>query len=1557
MALLAASGATAAQAAPGAIPPGTPHACVGLNVYNASSATRTLCHVRTISLSAITERADGGHDYHYEVGGSPITIASPPPGFNAVTASQSEREAYGIPREPAITETEAHARWEQEIHNFHPSAPPQALYMPVRPAGATSSLALTSELTPASAPLEGGGGGSLTKTTHGGCSSCWAGYVDTGKLSGGIEAPPFQAAGIMYKEPQRLDDCEGDDASPWVGLGGAEGTEPLDQAGTELGKGFAIAEHQAWIENYEEPVEKEDEPIPMPFFATPGADFQVVVAHGLHNEYSVDFWNAATQQAYGPVTRSSRKTYDGSSAEYIMEREGETPLADFGKWEVAEAWAQQSGAGPWDFQHHAETIYAGKRRVASTSGLYSQESGREFYVNWEGYSESNTCTPEDSAPTVATEPATEVKRASAVLHGSVDPNNGETHYYFQYGTTTSYGNKIPVEPQDIGGGTTPISVENTVTSLNPDTIYHYRLVASNKGGTSYGPDQTFTTETEQWELNGSRSSIRDPDTGSEWVFSATGSGEIAEWSKTASSGWSESRLSGGAAIAQGTSPQVVRNPNNGFMAVYYVAQNGQIWNYNTNEPGGTSGWTSYELSGHRTNVAAGTSPSVVLNPSNDDTSVYYVGENKQIWVQQWSAENSWTGYELSGKRTNVAANTSPSVAYNPSNNTTSVYYVGENKQIWVQRWSAENSWTGYELSGGGAPAKAGTSPSCVYNTTTGFTAVYYVGPHGQMWNYNWTAATSWTAYALSGGGAPAAVGASPSVTYAPSNGTTNVYYVGFNAPMWDYNWTSERSWTASALDQTPKNEYEQSELTSSRSAIRERATGSEWVFSATGSGEIIEWSKTASSGWSESRLSGGAAIAQGTTPQVVRNPTNGFMALYYVAQNGQIWNYNTYEYTGTSGWTSYELSGKRTNVAAGTSPSVVYNRNNNTTSVYYVGENKQIWVQQWSAENSWTGYELSGKRTNVAAGTSPSVVYNRNNNTTSVYYVGENKQIWVQQWSAENSWIGYELSGKRTNVAAGTSPSVVYSPGNNTTSVYYVGENKQIWVQQWSAENSWTGYELSGKRTNVAAGTSPSVVYIPGNGDTSVYYVGENAQIWVQQWSAENSWTGYELSGGGAPAVAGASPSAIYEPKTGATSVYYVATTAPTWRFNWTLETSWTAKALPYSPPYPLTEAATEVTATQGKLKGKVNPDGAETKYYFEYGMTTSYGSKTAEASAGSGTSDVEESKVITGLTASTTYHFRLVATNSHGTTDGEDHTFTTPSGLSSYTQTIDSSNSLNGVSCVPSTTDCVASDSKGKAFYATNVSATSSATWTTWKGPVESASEAVDCATSSLCLLADGGNLYYATSLGGTWTEAFAPAYSVDAISCASSSFCVEGQSGAGYFRYATNPASTSWTLESQGSASMNGVSCLSSSFCAIVSNAGDVYVADTTSQIESSSWTATDVDGSSALHGVACASTTSCLAVDGAGNVLKLAISEGKATATKQDIDGTNDLTAIACSGSSTCAAVDSTGNIFIATNGGTSWTKEDNTGTDLTSVFCASTSLCAAVDTTGKVTSFKP
>ena len=98
-------------------------------------------------------------------------------------------------------------------------------------------------------------------------------------------------------------------------------------------------------------------------------------------------------------------------------------------------------------------------------------------------------------------------------------------------------------------------------------------------------------------------------------------------------------------------------------------------------------------------------------------------------------------------------------------------------------------------------------------------------------------------------------------------------------------------------------------------------------------------------------------------------------------------------------------------------------------------------------------------------------------------------------------------------------------------------------------------------------------------------------------------------------------------------------------------------------PPETDTSAATDVTETGAVLNGNINPLGLPTSYHFEYGETTAYGSRiplTIEATAGSGRVVKSFSRTITGLNPGTTYHFRLVATNSLGTTEGPDRTFTT---------------------------------------------------------------------------------------------------------------------------------------------------------------------------------------------------------------------------------------------------------------------------------------------------------
>jgi hypothetical protein len=96
------------------------------------------------------------------------------------------------------------------------------------------------------------------------------------------------------------------------------------------------------------------------------------------------------------------------------------------------------------------------------------------------------------------------------------------------------------------------------------------------------------------------------------------------------------------------------------------------------------------------------------------------------------------------------------------------------------------------------------------------------------------------------------------------------------------------------------------------------------------------------------------------------------------------------------------------------------------------------------------------------------------------------------------------------------------------------------------------------------------------------------------------------------------------------------------------------------APPTVSGVGAREITDTTAVLGGRVDPNHSQTTYHFEYGTDTSYGDTTPVDSAGSGERSVAVSKAITGLQPSTDYHFRLVASNPAGVTEGADRTFTT---------------------------------------------------------------------------------------------------------------------------------------------------------------------------------------------------------------------------------------------------------------------------------------------------------
>jgi hypothetical protein len=105
-------------------------------------------------------------------------------------------------------------------------------------------------------------------------------------------------------------------------------------------------------------------------------------------------------------------------------------------------------------------------------------------------------------PFAETEEAYGVEEVNAVFAAKIDPQGLTTNFRFQYGTTEAYGQTAPeagTPNEQPEFADEMVGVEEWVTGLEPETTYHYRVVATNANGTVVGQDQTLTTEAEPAE--------------------------------------------------------------------------------------------------------------------------------------------------------------------------------------------------------------------------------------------------------------------------------------------------------------------------------------------------------------------------------------------------------------------------------------------------------------------------------------------------------------------------------------------------------------------------------------------------------------------------------------------------------------------------------------------------------------------------------------------------------------------------------------------------------------------------------------------------------------------------------------------------------------------------------------------------------------------------------------------------------------------------------------------------------------------------------------------------
>ena len=110
-----------------------------------------------------------------------------------------------------------------------------------------------------------------------------------------------------------------------------------------------------------------------------------------------------------------------------------------------------------------------------------------------GADKTFTTRPNPTAPGVTSQHTRDITATSANISASLNPHGAATTYYFQYGTTTSYGGRSRTRRPMPASGRRPPPWRPPSPGCGPYTRYHWRLVATNAAGTTRGPDQSFTT--------------------------------------------------------------------------------------------------------------------------------------------------------------------------------------------------------------------------------------------------------------------------------------------------------------------------------------------------------------------------------------------------------------------------------------------------------------------------------------------------------------------------------------------------------------------------------------------------------------------------------------------------------------------------------------------------------------------------------------------------------------------------------------------------------------------------------------------------------------------------------------------------------------------------------------------------------------------------------------------------------------------------------------------------------------------------------------------------------
>jgi phosphodiesterase/alkaline phosphatase D-like protein len=921
------------------------------------------------------------------------------------------------------------------------------------------------------------------------------------------------------------------------------------------------------------------------------------------------------------------------------------------------------------------------------------------------YGADMTFTTLSPPPLAITEAASAIGVDSATLNGTVNPQDSSTTVTFEYGTDTSYGNTVTADQSPLSGSFA-LGVSKTITGLTGNTTYHYRVVATNAGGTTYGADVTFT-------INAS------PPTAVTNPATAVGS-NTATLNGTVNANGSLTTVTFeyGLDTSYGSTEIALQSPVSGTTDTAVSAIIDDV------EPNTTYHYRIVAVSaGGTTNGADMTfttlpaAPTAVTNPASavGTTGATLNGtvnanDGSTTVTFQYGIDTNY-GTTVTADQSPVSGSTDTAVSKSISGLSTGVTY-----HYRVVAVNAGGTTYGADMTfttGSAAPAATTNAASGIGTTTATLNGTVNANNDSTTVTFQYGTTTSY--------------GRTVTADESPVTGSSNTAVsksVADLIPATTYHYrvvAENASGTSYGADMTFTTRAAPTVITNAATAVN-------------GTGATLNGIVNANSDSTTVTFEYGLTTAYGSTVTADQSPVTG-------STNTAV----SKVLTGLTPNTTYHYRVKGQNVngtsygadmtfftAAPAAPTAV---TNDATLITSSGATLNGTVNANNADTTVTfEYGTStGYGTTVTADQSP---------VTGAVATAVSKAI---SGLANNTTYHYRVvavNDQGTTYGSDMTFSTGNAPAATTDPATMVGASFATLNGTVNANNFSTQVTFEyGTTTSYGTTVNANPNFVTGTDDTAVsaaitgllpnttYHYRVRAQGFGTTFGSDMTFT----TGSGPSATTNAATSvgsttatlngtvnannvsttvtfeyglntsygkvvtADQSPVTGSTNTSVskgLTSLVPNTTYHYRVKAS-NANDTVYgadmtfttsgSAPTATTNAATAVSTTGATLNGTVNAKGDSTTVTFEYGLDTSYGSTvTAAQSPVTGNSDTAVSAVLTGLTSSTTYHYRVKAQNSSGTTYGADKTFfTDPSGPTATTQAAsnieDTSATLNG--------------------------------------------------------------------------------------------------------------------------------------------------------------------------------------------------------------------------------------------------------------------------------------